>query len=79
MGFFLPQSHIDHDPGFHAKSGESQQDQDGWTVCLWAHPNLRTYSFLPPIYNLTLLGISTFEPFSTNRVTILRLPYLAAT
>ena len=31
------------------------------------------------INQLTLFGISTFEPFSTNRVTMLMLPYFAAT
>ena len=42
LGFFLPQSHIGRDSGFHAISGESRSDWDGWTVFFMLEKDKRT-------------------------------------
>ena len=45
VGFFLPQSHIGQDSGFHAISGESRSDWDGWTVFfMWEEDKRTKYS-----------------------------------
>ena len=42
VGFFLPRSHIGQDSGFHAISGESRSDWDGWTVFFMWEEDKRT-------------------------------------